>query len=185
MKILISGFEPFGGLKHNPSEELIHSLPSSYEGHLLRGVVLPVSFERAFGVLKAEMDEWQPQVVFSLGLAMKRTEITPEKIAVNWINASLADNEGLQPRHQKIVEAGRDGIFSRLPVEAFVEKLKSAEIPASLSLSAGSYVCNQVMYLLLQEAEQRHLPAGFVHVPAGLENKVLLKALFLMIEGLL
>ena len=148
-KVLISGFEPFGGSRLNPSQLLVEALSqSSIDGVELAAIVLPVEFERATELLLEKIRDFQPDVVIAFGQAEGRKAIMPEKIAVNLDNAGIADNSGDQRQNRVIEPDGNDGYFTTLPVEKMIEAITSAGIPAELSLSAGNFVCNHVFYEL-------------------------------------
>ena len=165
--ILVTGFAPFDGAQLNPSWEAVKGLAEIPDMESKIAVLeLPVVFGKAPDLLMEKIRELQPSAVISVGLAGGRKEITPELIAVNFRNARIPDNEGNRPEFEKIVPDGPDGIFTRLPVREMIQGMQTAGIPASLSTTAGSYVCNEVMYRLLQDY---HGTAGFIHVPASEE----------------
>ncbi len=172
MRVLVSGFEAFGGAASNPSGDVVERLAvSGHPGVELSTVVLPVAFGAAGERLRAVVDEVQPDVVIALGLAEGRSGITPERVAINLDDARVPDNDGAQPTDERIELHGPDGRFTTLPVKAIVDALQRADLPASVSLSAGTYVCNHVFYVLQRLSEQRKLQrrpmrSGFVHVPA-------------------
>ncbi len=154
--VLVTGFEPFDGAHHNPSGELARRLAEL--GHpdcQLVGEVLPVSFARAPGLLAAAIDAHHPDVVIMLGLAENRHAITPERVAVNLADARIPDNDGDQPTDAELEPHGPAARFARLPVKPIALAIANAGLPAEVSLSAGSYVCNAVMYAALGIAEQR------------------------------
>ena len=147
-RILLTGFEPFYKASQNPTQEIVKAI----EGLSLSGVttmVLPVVFGKASQLVKLRIDEIHPDIVIMLGQAEGRTQITPEKIAINLDDARIEDNEGNQPTQQAIVPEGADGLFSTLPVTRIVELLKESNIPSGVSLSAGTFVCNHIFYCLL------------------------------------
>ena len=165
-KVLVSGFEPFGGADLNPSQLLVERLsPETIPGVELRAIVLPVEFDKAAEILLAEVKKFSPQVVISFGQAEGRSAITPEKIAINLDSARIPDNAGDQRQNQVIREQGADGYFSTLPVEEMVAALKAAGVAGSLSLSAGSFVCNHIFYTLQHELKGANIKSGFVHLP--------------------
>ena len=165
-KVLLSGFEPFGGSRLNPSQLLVEKLSqSSIEGVELAVIVLPVEFERATELLLAKIKDFNPDVVIAFGQAEGRKAITPEKIAINLDNARMADNSGDQRLNRVIDPHGNDGYFSTLPVEKMIEAITSAGIPAELSLSAGNFVCNHVFYELQRALIKTEIKTGFVHLP--------------------
>ncbi|MBT2285089.1 pyroglutamyl-peptidase I [Paenibacillus polymyxa] len=179
VKILISGFEPFGGDAVNPTGALMEALANEVmEGAELKTVLLPVHFDECADLLIAEMEAYRPDVVIACGLAKGRTSITPERIAVNVKDippGSYADNQGQRPVDEPIVQGSPDGLFSTLPIRAMVNDMSAAGIPATVSNTAGTYICNNTMYRVLDHIRVGQLPirAGFVHFPASTEMAVL------------
>ncbi|NMI04615.1 pyroglutamyl-peptidase I [Paenibacillus sp. SZ31] len=179
VKILISGFEPFGGDAVNPTGALMEALANEVmEGAELKTVLLPVHFNECADLLIAEMEVYRPDVVIACGLAKGRTAITPERIAVNVKDippGSYADNQGQRPMDEPIVDGSPDGIFSTLPIRAMVNDMFAAGIPSAVSNTAGTYICNNTMYRVLDHIRVGQLPirAGFVHFPASTEMAVL------------
>ena len=165
-KVLVSGFEPFGGAKLNPSELLVHELNKlEFNDIELSAIVLPVEFDRATDVLLRKVKELKPEIVIGFGQAEGRTAITPEKIAINLDDARIPDNSGDQRKNQVIDEGGNDGYFSTLPIEAMVDAMKAVGYPAEISLSAGAFVCNHVFYSLQRALIGTSIRSGFVHLP--------------------
>ncbi|MET3938117.1 pyroglutamyl-peptidase [Paenibacillus sp. PvP094] len=179
MKILISGFEPFGGDAVNPTGELMEAIAQEVvEGAKLKTVLLPVHFDECADLLIAEMEAYGPDVVIACGLAKGRTAVTPERIAVNVKDippGSYADNQGQRPVDEPITEGSPDGLFSTLPIRAMVNHMTGAGIPAAVSNTAGTYICNNTMYRVLDYIRLQQLPirAGFVHFPASTEMSLL------------
>lgn len=170
-KLLLTGFEPFLNHPINPTEDIVLRLDGAQIGdYEVKGVLLPVDFEKAPVTILEAVREFDPDAVLSLGLAAGRTEITPERIAINCRDGA-ADNSGRALVDSKIVEEGADGYFSTLPIRMLVDALNEKAYPASISNSAGTYLCNNVMYTVLHELKEKQLdiPAGFVHVPASHE----------------
>lgn len=166
--VLVTAFEPFGGEAVNASQEVLSRLdPAGLSGCELRRAVLPVVFGRSAEVLRAAVVEHRPDVVLCLGQANGRADITPEKVAVNFDDARIADNAGERPVDTPVVAGGPAAYFSTLPVGAIVAGLRAKGVPASLSLSAGSFVCNHVFYALMHflAAERPGVRGGFVHMP--------------------
>lgn len=165
-KVLVSGFEPFGGASLNPSQLLVERLKSEgIPGVDLHTIVLPVEFDRAADILLAEVKQLSPQVVISFGQAEGRAAITPEKIAINLDSARIPDNSGDQRKDRKIIKDGADGYFSTLPVEKIVDSLQKIGVASSLSLSAGSFVCNHIFYQMQHALLGSDMKSGFVHLP--------------------
>lgn len=166
--VLVLGFEPFADEVINPSAEIARHLDGELIGALLVvSAILPVRFIEA-PLRLAELLEWhRPELVIALGQAGGRGELSLERVAVNLIDARIADNAGLQPIDTEVLHAGPGAYFSTLPVKAIHEQLKSLNVPSALSLSAGTYVCNQVFYWLahLLATEHPQTRGGFIHVP--------------------
>ena len=160
-KILVTGFEAFDKSAINPSAEIVKAL----KGDDLVTAILPVVFGQASAQLRELIDLHKPSAVLCLGLAVGRSEITPERIAINLENARIADNAGNQPLEQRIMADGPDGHFSTLPLEKMVTSMKAAGIPASISLSAGTFVCNHIFYVLQDYLKDSLIKSGFMHVP--------------------
>lgn len=167
-KILLTGFEPFGGESVNPSREIVRALDGkSIARHRVFGAVLPVTFAAARPTLEALLEQHRPALVIALGQAGGRSEMSLERIAVNLIDARIADNEGVQPIDIAVIEEAPGAYFSTLPVKAIAQHLRQLGIPVATSLSAGSFVCNHVFFLLAHLISTRHRRArgGFIHVP--------------------
>lgn len=165
----MTAFEPFGGDTVNPTMAALVSLRAAVDlddipGVELTGKVLPVEFERAQQEITDLIAETTPDAVICLGLANGRSEVTPERIAVNLADARIPDNDGAQPVDQPVVGDGPAAYFSTLPVKAIVDALTVADIPAQVSMTAGTYVCNTVLYRALH-AGNESVPTGFIHVP--------------------
>ncbi|MGX8692652.1 MAG: pyroglutamyl-peptidase I [Clostridia bacterium] len=163
--ILISGFQPFGGERVNASLEAVRRLPDEIGGVRLVKMELPVVFGKAAELLLEQIRAIGPDAALAVGQAGGRKAITPELIAVNVQNGRLPDNEGNQPDWTPILADGPAGIFSRLPVHEMVRAMEEAGIRAELSLSAGAFVCNELMYRVLAATADSALPFGFLHVP--------------------
>lgn len=163
-RLLITGFEPFGGERINPAWEVAQRLA---ESPAITAVKLPCVFDLALAVLFQKIEEYQPDMVICIGQAGGRADITLERVAINLNDASIPDNQGNQPIDTPVVANAPTAYFSTLPCKAMVHAIKQQGIPASLSLSAGSYVCNHTMYGLLHFLAQ-HRPTcrgGFIHIP--------------------
>ncbi len=163
--ILITGFQPFGGESINPSYEAVKRLPDEIGGNRIVRMELPVVFGMAADILAAAIGEIRPDAVISVGQAGGRSAVTPELIAVNVDNGRIPDNDGNQPDWEPIRKGGPDGVFSRLPVHRMVKAMTDAGIKASVSMSAGAYVCNDLMYRTLISDAAAGIPCGFIHVP--------------------
>jgi pyroglutamyl-peptidase len=161
MRILLTGFEPFGNATSNPSGEIVKQIRMDN----VFTAILPVAYTKSAEHLLLLTAEHNPDVVICLGQAEGRTQITPEKVAINLDDARLADNEGVLRSDVKILEDGPDAYFSTLPVKEMVEAIKNAGVPAAVSLSAGAFLCNHVFYVAQNKFAGTHVRSGFVHVP--------------------
>ena len=159
--ILLTGFEPFGTATSNPSGEIVKQI----SGENIVTAILPVAYAQSAERLLSLIDQHNPDVVICLGQAEGRTQITPEKVAINLDDARLADNEGVLRNDVKIIEHGPDAYFSTLPVKDMVEAMKAQGIPAAVSLSAGAFLCNHVFYVAQNKFAGSNVRSGFVHVP--------------------
>ncbi len=160
-KILLTGFEPFGKASSNPSGEIVKQIA----GDNIVTAILPVAYAQSAERLLALIAEHNPDVVISLGQAEGRTQITPERVAINLDDARLADNEGVLRNDVKILEDGPDAYFSTLPIKEIVEAIQAKGIPAAVSLSAGAFLCNHVFYIAQNKFAGTSVRSGFVHVP--------------------
>jgi pyroglutamyl-peptidase len=168
MRLLLTGFEPFGGSEVNPSAQIVAQLAGTgVEGVDLVTAVLPVDRHHGPPRLIQAVLETEPEAVLCLGLAGRSPAMAIERVAVNLLDFRIADNSGNQFVDQLIVPDGPAAYFTTLPVRAMVEAVMAVGVPAELSLSAGAFLCNQVTYELLHylTLEQLDIPAGFVHVP--------------------
>lgn len=164
--VLLTGFEPFGGASANSSWDAVHLVERDWAVPArLVTACLPVEFSRAGDMLSALVDAHSPDLIIATGVAGGRSKVTPERIAINLADARIPDNAGVQPRERAILDGGPDAYFTRLPVQDMVERMSAEGVPAEVSLSAGAYVCNDVMYRLLQHVSGQRTPAGFIHVP--------------------
>ena len=159
--ILVTGFEPFATSSLNPSGEIVKAL----KGDDLVTAILPVVFGQASSKLKELIDLHKPTAVLCLGQAEGRSMMMHERIAINLDDARIADNTGNQPKEQRIIADGADGYFSTLPIEQMVASMKAAGIPASISLSAGTFVCNHIFYVMQDYLKDSSIKSGFMHVP--------------------
>lgn len=165
MRILFSGFEPFGGMADNPSWEAVRRLPARLEAAEIRRARLPVAFGQAAEALLAEARRLRPEIIIMVGVAQGRQAVTPEKLAINYQDARIPDNAGQSPKARRIDPAGPDGVMTRLSVEAMVDALAAAGLPGKLSLSAGAYVCNDLYYRVLLQEASLGCRCAFIHVP--------------------
>ncbi|NBR64853.1 MAG: pyroglutamyl-peptidase I [Micrococcales bacterium] len=166
LKVLVTGFEPFNNARFNPSEQLVLALkPDDVPGAQILSKVLPVIYGEAASRLLALVAEHKPDAVICFGQAEGRTAITPERFAVNLDDAVLADNAGHIRIDQPIHANGPTAYESTLPVKEFVAVIKSEGLPASVSLTAGTFVCNHIFYELQHALVGTEILSGFIHVP--------------------
>lgn len=166
MKILITGFDPFGGEKTNPAIESVKRIDENIEGAEIHKLEIPTVFHKSADKIEEKIKEIQPDVILSIGQAGGRYDLTVERVAINQDDARIPDNEENQPIDVKIREDGKNAYFATIPIKAMVEEIKKENIPASVSNSAGTFVCNHVMYQDLYLAEKYgNIKAGFIHVP--------------------
>jgi pyroglutamyl-peptidase len=171
-KCLLTGFEPFLDHPINPTQEVVQALDKKTIGEFeIIGRILPVVFEDAGEKILQLIEETQPDAVISLGLSAGRTKITPERVAINCRDGAV-DNSGKRWEDAPIEEEGDVAYFSSLPIREMVNKMKKEQLPAEISNTAGTYVCNNVMYKTLYYLNKQgstHIPAGFIHIPANHE----------------
>ena len=166
--ILVTGFEPFTPHKINPTEELARGIDGHRVGEaLVRGAVLPVHHAEAPAHVRTLLERWRPTIVLHLGLAGGRSRIALERVAVNVMDYAVPDNVGCQKADEPCVVAGPDALFATLPLRPIVTRLIDAGIPAYVSDTAGTYLCNQTLYTTLHAAARMSPPprVGLMHVP--------------------
>ena len=166
--ILVTGFEPFDGASVNPSAEVAKTLDGRRLGDAeVRAAVLPVHHLGAAAAVQALLDAHHPAAVVHLGLAAERAQVALERVAINVMDYAIPDNEGWQARDEPCVAGGPAAYLSTLPLRSMLEAMHAAGVPAYLSSTAGTYLCNFVMYttlhVLAETAAAR--PAGFIHLP--------------------
>lgn len=179
-KVIVTGFEPFGGEKENPTRIIAENINGkNIAGKEIEGILLPVSVKRTAEALLKILQEKKPDILILTGLNGRINDINLERVAINVIDARIPDNDGVKPVDQIIVEHGENAYFSTLPIREIMNKLHENKIPASISNSAGTYLCNYSMYLALNYAKQNGYPkkSGFIHVPF-LYDQVLDRAQF-------
>lgn len=166
--VLLTGFEPFAGETENPSLLIARALDGeTVAGRRVIGAALPTEFARTLVELDALIDAHRPALVLALGQAGGRAEISLERVAINLIDARIKDNAGRQPVDVPVVAGAPNAYFSTLPLKAMLRRLHEAQIPAALSHTAGTFVCNQVFFGLAHRlaTQHRRTRGGFIHVP--------------------
>lgn len=164
-RLLITGFDPFGGEQINPSWEAVKLLKDRIGDFQITKMEIPTVFGLAAEKVIAAADRVKPDVVLSIGQAGGRRAVTPEVVAINLREAGIPDNAGNQPANIPIVPDGPVAYFSTVPVREMVQSIHSEDIPAALSYSAGAFVCNDVLYSLLHHFSGTDTKIGFIHVP--------------------
>ncbi len=167
MRILVTGFEPFGGEKLNASWEAVSALPERLGSMEILRLRLPVTFEGCLTPVISAIRSMHPDAVLCVGQAEGRSAITPERVAINLDDARIPDNAGCQPADRPIRAGGPAAYFATLPVRRMADSIRDAGIPAVVSYTAGTFVCNHLMYGLLDfcAKECPEVRAGFIHVP--------------------
>ncbi|UCZ52045.1 pyroglutamyl-peptidase I [Bacillus shivajii] len=176
MKVLLTGFEPFGDLHTNPTMEIIERANTWKVDAEIKTVILPVVYGECADKLIEKMKEYEPDVVVCLGVAVGRSSISFERIGINVQDVRdtggtgvSGDNTGDRPVDRPIDPNGPDGLFATLPNRELMRSLINDEIPATISNSAGTYICNDTLYRLMHHIKRHNLPVvgGFIHVPAS------------------
>ena len=170
-KLLITGFEPFGGENTNPSWDSVNQLPEEIGEYSLTKLQIPVVFGKAAEMVIKKAEEVRPDVILCIGQAGGRNAITPELVGINLRNGSIPDNAGYQPKDEAIIPGGDCAYFSTLPVRKMADTIREAGISAHISYSAGAYVCNDLLYTLLAHFHGSAIKAGFIHVPYSTEQR--------------
>ena len=167
MKILVSGFDPFGGEKINPAIESVKLLPGEIKGAKIIKVEIPTVARKSLKKLEEVIEIEKPDVVLSVGQAGGRTDISVERVGINMDDFRIKDNEGNQPIDEKIAEGGPDAYLVTIPIKAMVQKMIENKIPASVSNTAGTFVCNHVCYGMAHLASTKYpnMRTGFIHIP--------------------
>ena len=164
-KLLITGFDPFGGENINPSWEAVKELPDHIGDWQLTKMEIPTVFGAAADQVIAAAEGLQLNAILCIGQAGGRAAVTPEVVAINLQEARIPDNLGSQPMNIPVVKGGPAAYFATVPVREMVQAIQTANIPAALSYSAGTFVCNDVLYRLLHHFDGTATQAGFIHVP--------------------
>ncbi|HUW52910.1 MAG TPA: pyroglutamyl-peptidase I [Rhodanobacter sp.] len=166
-RILLTGFDPFGGEVINPSWETVRALHGRrIGGHRVVARLLPTEFAGSLRALKAALRETAPTIVLGVGQAGGRRQLSIERVAINLQDARIPDNAGAQPVDEPVIAGGPAAYFSTLPIKAMLAALHAHGLPAEISQSAGTYVCNHIAYAMLHLASKRRgMRAGFIHIP--------------------
>ena len=167
MKLLLTAFDPFGGDAINPALEAVKLVADKIGRFDIVKLEVPTVFRKSIDTVAKAIEEEKPDVVLCIGQAGGRFEITPERVAINVDDARIKDNESNQPIDIKIFEDGENAYFTTLPIKAMVEAIREANLPAAVSNTAGTFVCNHLMYGVLYTLAKKypHIKGGFTHVP--------------------
>lgn len=167
MKILLTAFDPFGGETMNPAQEAVKLVPDRLGDIEIVKLTVPTVFHKSVSVVAEAVERERPDAVLCIGQAGGRGELTPERVAINLDDARIPDNEGNQPIDSPVFADGDTAYFSTLPIKAMVRAIRERGIPASVSNTAGTFVCNHLMYGLLYTLEKKYpgVRGGFMHVP--------------------
>lgn len=167
MKILVTGFDPFGEDKINPAIESVKKLPDEIKGVKIIKLEIPTVYMKSLEKIDEAIKEYNPDVILSIGQAGGRPDITVERVGINVDDYRIKDNEGNQPIDTKIYDDGENAYFSNLPIKAIVENIRKNNIPASISNTAGTFVCNHVLYGVqyLLDNKYPNKKSGFIHIP--------------------
>ena len=184
-KLLITGFEPFGGETINPSWEAVSLLPDTIGEYTLTKFRIPVVFDKAAKIIQDEAEKLSPDAILCIGQAGGRAAITPELVGINLRHAPIPDNEGNQPQDTPILVGGENALFATIPVRNIATAIHMAGIPSQVSYSAGAYVCNDVLYTLLHRFQGSKTRVGFIHIPfCANQNKTPSMSLDDIVKGL-
>ncbi len=174
MKVLVTGFDPFGGESVNPAFEAVKLLPDEIAGAEVVKLEIPTAFSRSSLAVEEGIRKYGPDIVINVGQAGGRSCVTIEQVALNLAEACIPDNDGEQPSDMPLQENGEPAYYATIPVKAIVKNIRAHKIPCHISYTAGTYVCNSVMYQVLHMAATKypHIRAGFIHVPYAAEQAV-------------
>ena len=165
-RLLITGFEPFGNSTVNSSWLAVEKLPDKIGPFILRKRMLPTVYGKAAMQVLAEADAFHPEVILCVGVAAGRSAVTPERIGVNIRSSATADNAGNRMQGEPVVPGAPAGYFATVPIEKMVQAISERQIPATISNSAGTFVCNDVLFTVLHHFDGSGVLVGFIHVPA-------------------
>lgn len=174
MKILVTGFDPFGGEQVNPAFEAVKLLPDMISGADIIKLEIPTVFSKSGQVVEDGIKKYKPDVVVNVGQAGGRSCVAIEQVAINLAEARIPDNNGEQPINEPIKQDGETAYFTNLPIKAMVKNVRDHGFPCHISYSAGTYVCNSLMYEVLYMIHKKYanIRGGFIHVPFSSEQAV-------------
>jgi pyroglutamyl-peptidase len=165
-RVLLTGFEPFGGASFNPSGAVVQEIAEQeIDGVEIVTAILPVEFKRSAEILVELISSHKPDVVISLGQAEGRDFIGPEQVAINLADGRIADNAGVKIVNQSINPSAADGYFSTLPLREIVDSISSLGIAAKIPYSAGTFICNEIFFAAQSFLQESEVTSGFIHLP--------------------
>lgn len=165
-QLLITGFEPFGGSDTNTSWMAVEQLPNCVGSYILHKLKLPTIYGEAARMVLTAANRLHPNLILCVGMAAGRSAITPERIGVNIQDARIPDNAGKQPHGERIIPDGPAAYFSTAPIQAITQAINAQQLPSVISNTAGTFVCNDLLYTLLHHFHQTDVQVGFIHVPS-------------------
>ena len=167
MKLLLTGFDPFAGEPINPAWEAVKRVSDKVGDVEVVKLMVPTVFYKSIDTVAAAIEKEKPDAVLCIGQAGGRFDLNPERVAINVNDARIPDNEGNQPLDGPVFEDGETAYFATLPIKAMAEEIRKAGVPASVSNTAGTYVCNHLMYGVLYTLANKYpdVRGGFMHVP--------------------
>lgn len=167
VKILVTGFDPFGREKINPAIEAVKRLPDEINSAELKKLEIPTVFDKCAEIVHDAIGDFKPDYVLNVGQAGGRSSITVERVAINLDDGRVADNAGFKPTDRTIHKDGETAYFTQLPIKAIVRAIRKNGLPANISNSAGTYVCNHIMYQVqyMRDKDFPNIRAGFIHIP--------------------
>ena len=174
MKVLVTGFDPFGGEAVNPAFEAVKLLPDEIAGAEIIKLEIPTVFSKCGPAVEEGIKKYEPDIVINVGQAGGRSCVTIEQVAVNLAEARIPDNDGEQPSDEPVQKDGAPAYYATIPVKAIVKNIRDHGIPCHISYTAGTYVCNCIMYNVLHMAATKYsnIRAGFIHVPFAAQQAV-------------
>ncbi|MFH5810222.1 pyroglutamyl-peptidase I [Companilactobacillus sp. FL22-1] len=174
MKILVTGFDPFGTDQINSSIEAVKLLPDQIDDTQVIKLQIPTIFDQVGAVVQQAIEKNQPDFVLNVGQSSNRYGLTPELVAINYDDARIADNAGFQPIDQTIHSDGQNAYFTQLPIKKMVQAIHNVGLPSYISTTSGTFVCNHIMYQVQYLIDKKfpNLKAGFIHIPY-LPNQVI------------
>ncbi|MEC9485426.1 MAG: hypothetical protein UMR38_06085 [Candidatus Izemoplasma sp.] len=167
LNVIVTGFGPFANQKYNPTKAVLEALENRVKDSTIYPIELPVIYDECFTVLEDAVETYKPDLILLLGVAAKRDKINLERVAINLKEANIPDNLGIMFHDEPIIKHGETAYFSTLDLKGDLRALENAQIPTTISNTAGTFVCNNIFYLTMHylDTHKLDIPAGFIHVP--------------------